>query len=83
MKKLYVLLFLLTITLSCTKENNICTSCKEIEEVAPFPYNNYTLTGKEFPTNYGCDSNGYTYYTSNWVNGNGINHNYRNRVECK
>jgi len=83
MKKLQILLLILTISLaSCSKED-LCTSCKEIEESAPFPYNDYTVTGREFPTAYNCDSNGYSYYTNNTIDSNGIRHNFRNRVECR
>jgi hypothetical protein len=77
--KILLLILLAVLSMSCSEDNNVC-NCIEVEEKASFPYNNYVLTGNEFPTEYSCDSDGYTYYTTSIPEEFII---YRNRVVCR
>ena len=87
MKKLFTLLVLSVLLFSCSAEERVEETgcdCKEVEEYAKSTenYEVWRLTGREFPTEYSCSSNGYWYYTIDYQSGTGAHIQNRNRIKC-
>jgi hypothetical protein len=83
MKKLIILLTAMVLT-SCTQEDSTMCECKEVMEISVDSNPGWQSSGQEFPTEYGCDSDGYTYGIEGYYShATGQYVSRRRRVVCK